>query len=223
MHFLCSTSSPITATYRKARKHCRFKTQDMIPIARYRAGMTMLSLCKRPSNIHMKWNRRTLDLPSISKLLGKPLMKTTMRLREEEQSYFQKYRPIKSIGNFRLLRVPGAPLVERQDNHTQLSTHTGELEREDHVIHRSCLQHRQIRLFRLISWGVSDTRIEFRTASLDDLPDFVAISYVWGSNRVAKVWRSISGSRVPVTASLDSMLREHVSTLGQQWVWVDAL
>ena len=210
-YFIFSISSVITATYQ---------------MARFRAGKAMLFLRKKPSKIHVPGNHRTLDLQSTSRLPGKPSNKTLMRLREEEQSYFQKRPPIKNIGTFRLLRVAGAPLVERRDDHTELlSTHAGEWKSEDCAIHRSCLQHRQIRLLRLIAWDGSDTRIEFRTTSLalDSKPDFVAISYVWGSNRVAKTWRSIDGSRIPVTESLDSLLREHISTLGQQWVWVDAL
>ena len=68
----------------------------------------------------------------------------------------------------------------------------------------------QIRLLRIrpVTSANSELVIELITASLDEKPDYVALSYAWGSNNRDYDVKCVDGSTISVTASLHMTLWE---------------
>jgi hypothetical protein len=143
----------------------------------------------------------------------------------------ENYPPIKNLSGLRLLRVANAGLDRRglvRKACTPSIPSNGDEIREARsrisgfFIPPRLESQRDIRLFRLVETP-QGPRLEFRVASLDGPLDYVAISYAWSDDKEVDVWKTVEGSDIPVTKALNILLREHISRLGPQWVWIDAL
>src|SRR5882757_3654554 len=83
--------------------------------------------------------------------------------------------------------------------------------------------------FRLLSFEesydyLSDglVRLQIKHFSLDNCPEYHALSYVWGSS--SKTWPIIlNGASMNVTHSLGTSLERFQSDDTIKWLWVDAL
>jgi len=83
--------------------------------------------------------------------------------------------------------------------------------------------------FRLLSFEESDgylsdglVRLQIEHFSLDDCPDYHALSYVWGSS--SKTWPIIiNGASMNVTHSLGTALERFQSDDSVKWLWADAI
>lgn len=86
---------------------------------------------------------------------------------------------------------------------------------------------RQIRLLTLKPKDVQDATLDctLEIASLDDEPDYSALSYVWGDPKITKTIR-VNGCAIPVTANLEAALKR-IRDKGSDWakgrLWVDAV
>ncbi|KAI1866277.1 uncharacterized protein JN550_007665 [Neoarthrinium moseri] len=82
---------------------------------------------------------------------------------------------------------------------------------------------RQIRLLHLLP-GVWDDQVscELHVASLDDTPEYQALSYVWGSPETTKLIL-LHGCEVPVTTNLHAALRRLRLPTDTRVIWIDAL
>jgi hypothetical protein len=82
----------------------------------------------------------------------------------------------------------------------------------------------EIRLLQILPSRSARSTVNCRlsTVSLDDSPDFVALSYVWGDPTVTKNIR-INGCVTPVTTSLECALRQIRATLLESTMFGDIL
>ncbi|KAF2830078.1 HET-domain-containing protein [Ophiobolus disseminans] len=80
----------------------------------------------------------------------------------------------------------------------------------------------EFRLVRILPERMSKLKCEIVHQSLDDAPDYVAISYAWGDGVDTKLL-ILEGASVPITGSLYDALKAVRQKKQETLVWVDAL
>ncbi|KAF4966923.1 hypothetical protein FSARC_5456 [Fusarium sarcochroum] len=74
-----------------------------------------------------------------------------------------------------------------------------------------------------VSWDCSDPLCNFRVVSLNDPPDYTAISYCWGdSTEIARI-KSCDGGSVPLSQTLLGLFESLKKQYSNFSVWVDAI
>jgi hypothetical protein len=81
---------------------------------------------------------------------------------------------------------------------------------------------RQIRLLKLLAGEESTICAELKVASLDDLPRYEALSYVWGQSDETSTIQ-LENDTFVVTPNLHSALRHLRRKDEDQLLWIDAI
>lgn len=103
---------------------------------------------------------------------------------------------------------------------TMFSLYEAYISRRDHIYQYTELaQKRNIRLLH-----VEDSSFTIVERSLDDLPPFEALSYVWGDpNQPHKLYLADGSGSIPLTESLHQAIRHLPVHLGTSYIWIDQI